>query len=512
VIKRFILFHDKRHPQTMGAAEVQQFLTDLAVTQHVAASTQNQALSALLFLYKEVLRQEIAWLEDVIRAKKPQKLPVVLTRDEVKRVLQHLEAPTWLMASLLYGAGLRLMECLRLRVKDVDFAMHQITVREGKGAHDRVTVLPASVEEPLQHHLHTVKQLPAVDLEEGYGSVYLPYALERKYPDASHDWKWQSVFKVDSRTRQYLCNAYCRISARGTDTSSLEAYSAEERIETPEHREAPIRVHFGAGLHAAAGRPVDAAAYEQYLGQWSRLFVPAVLAAAEVASGDRVLDVATGPGEAALLALSTVTSAGRVIGTDISPAMLTAARARLGAEALQPVAMDGQALAFRDGSFDAVVCQLGLQFFPDPVRGLAEFRRVLRPGRCAAVCVIATPDRAPMWGILADTLSRHLPEQRDVLHLTFALAAPERLAYLLRMAGFHDVRVTRETRQGTIESFNDYWAPIEAGTGQLPQGYLALPAARRRAVREEVEARLAAFETDGRLVMNVEMLIGAGRA
>ena len=148
-IKRFILFHDKRHPQTMGAMEVQQFLTDLAVTQHVAASTQNQALSALLFLYKEVLHQEIAWLDDVIRAKKPKKLPVVLTRDEVKRLLQHLEAPAWLMASLLYGAGLRLLECLRLRVKDVDFAMHQPTVREGKGAHDRVTMLPDSVYEPL---------------------------------------------------------------------------------------------------------------------------------------------------------------------------------------------------------------------------------------------------------------------------------------------------------------------------------------------------------------------------
>ena len=199
-IKRFILFHDKRHPQTMGAAEVQAFLTDLAVTQHVAASTQNQALSALLFLYKEVLHQEIPWLEDVIRAKKPKKLPVVLTRDEVRRVFQHIEAPSWLMASLLYGSGLRLMECLRLRVKDVDFAMHQITVREGKGAHDRVTVLPASVEEPFQRHLHTVQQLHAVDLEEGYGSVYLPYALERKYPDASHDWIWQYVFPAAKRS------------------------------------------------------------------------------------------------------------------------------------------------------------------------------------------------------------------------------------------------------------------------------------------------------------------------
>jgi ubiquinone/menaquinone biosynthesis C-methylase UbiE len=283
-------------------------------------------------------------------------------------------------------------------------------------------------------------------------------------------------------------------------------------MDTPENREAPIYVHFGSGLHTAAGRPVDASAYEQYLGRWSRLFVPAVLAAAEVASGDRVLDIATGPGEAALLAMAKVTSAGRVIGADISPAMLTAARTRLGEGAFQPVAMDGQALGFRDGSFDAVVCQLGLQFFPDPVRGLAEFRRVLHVGRWTAVCVISTPDRAPMWGVLAEALSRQLPAQRETLHLTFALADTERLAHLLRMAGFRDVRVQRETRQGTVASFDDYWAPIEAGTGQLPQAYLALPAARRQAVREEVEARLAAFESGGQLVMSVEMLIGAGRA
>jgi ubiquinone/menaquinone biosynthesis C-methylase UbiE len=283
-------------------------------------------------------------------------------------------------------------------------------------------------------------------------------------------------------------------------------------MDTPEHREAPIRVHFGSGLHAAAGRPVDALAYERYLGRWSRLFVPAVLAAAEVTGGDRVLDVATGPGEAALSALAIVTPAGRVIGADIAPAMLTAARARLGAGVLQPVAMDGQALAFRDGSFDAVVCQLGLQFFPDPMRGLAEFRRVLHAGGCAAACVMSTPDRAPMWGVLAEVLSLHLPEQRETLHLTFALADPERLAHLIRIAGFRDVRVQRETRQGTIASFDDYWAPIEAGTGQLPQAYLALSASRRRAVREEVEARLAAFASGGQLVMSVEMLIGAGRA
>jgi len=283
-------------------------------------------------------------------------------------------------------------------------------------------------------------------------------------------------------------------------------------MDTPENRKAPTPVNFGSGLHTAAGRPVDHSAYYQYIGRWSQLFVPAVLAAAEVAGGDRVLDVATGPGEAALAALTVVKPAGLVIGADISLAMLTAARARLGDEAFRPVATDGQALAFRDGSFDAVVCQLGLQFFPDPARGLAEFRRVLRANGCTAVCVISTPDRAPMWGVFANALSRHLPEQREALHLSFALAGPEQLEHLLRTVGFRDVRVKRETRQGTIESFDDYWAPIEAGTGQLPQAYLALPASRRRAVREEVEARLAAFETDGRLVMHVEMLIGAGRA
>lgn len=283
-------------------------------------------------------------------------------------------------------------------------------------------------------------------------------------------------------------------------------------MSTPENREGPIPVNFGTGLHTAAGRPVDDSAYYQYIGRWSRLFVPAVVAAAEVAGGDRVLDIATGPGEAALGALSVVKPAGCVIGADISPAMLTAARTRLGDDAFRPVATDGQALAFQDSSFDAVVCQLGLQFFPDPARGLTEFRRVLRRGRCAAVCVISTPERAPMWGAFADTLSRYLPEQRDTIYLAYALADPERLEQLFRRAGFRDVQVRRETRQGTIESFDEYWAPIEAGTGQLPQAYRALPEASRRAVREEVQARLAEFESGGRLVMSVEMLIGAGRA
>lgn len=269
---------------------------------------------------------------------------------------------------------------------------------------------------------------------------------------------------------------------------------------------------FGSGLHAAPGRPVDTAAYGQYIGRWSQLFVPAVLAAAKVTEGCRMLDVATGPGEAALVATSVVKSRGLVVGADISPAMLKAARGRLGEAPFWAVATDGQALGFRDGTFDAVVCQLGVQFFPDPRRGLLEFRRVLRAAGCTAVCVVSTPDRAPMWGVLADVLSSHLPDQRESLHLSFALADPARLEHLLKMAGFRDVRVKRQTRQGVIESFADYWGPIEAGTGQMPQAYLSLPESTRRAVREEVRARLARFESGGRIVMTVEMLIGAGRA
>src|SRR5882724_6420185 len=156
-VKRFILFHGKRHPRDMGAQEVQQFLSHLAVEGHVAASTQSQALSAILFLYQQVLKHDIGWLHDVVRAKQPQRLPVVLTRDEVAAVLRHLSGTTWIMAPLLYGAGLRLMECIRLRVKDVDFSYNQIVVRDGKGHKDRVTMLPQHVKAPLQRHLRNVK-------------------------------------------------------------------------------------------------------------------------------------------------------------------------------------------------------------------------------------------------------------------------------------------------------------------------------------------------------------------
>jgi len=193
-VKRFILFHGKRHPRDMGAQEVQQFLSHLAVEGHVASSTQSQALSAILFLYQQVLNQDIGWLHDVVRAKQPQRLPVVLTRDEVAAVLRHLSGTTWIMATLLYGAGLRLMECIRLRVKDIDVAYNQIVVRDGKGQKDRVTMLPQHVKTPLQQHLQDVKHLHTQDLATGGGAVYLPYALERKYPNANREWVWQDVF------------------------------------------------------------------------------------------------------------------------------------------------------------------------------------------------------------------------------------------------------------------------------------------------------------------------------
>src|SRR2546425_5385630 len=178
-IKRYIFFHDKRHPAEMGAPEVTSFLTSLAVRDKVAASTQNQALSALLFLYREVLGVELPWLDDVVRAKRPQHLPVVLTRDEVRAVLQRLDGVPRLMAILLYGAGLRLLECCHLRVKDVDFATNQILIRDGKGHKDRVTMLPASVKSVLIAHIERVREQHQADLRQGAGWVELPGALAR---------------------------------------------------------------------------------------------------------------------------------------------------------------------------------------------------------------------------------------------------------------------------------------------------------------------------------------------
>ncbi len=199
-IKRFILFHGKRHPAEMWEEEVSQFLTSLAVRNRVSASTQNQALSALLFLYREVLKMDIDWFEGIVRAKRNIRLPVVLTREEVGMIFKYLHGKPWLMASLLYGAGLRLMECVRLRVKDIDFRMNEITIRDGKGNKDRITLLPLKSSKPLSEHIERVRKQHQKDLDKGAGSVQLPYAIERKYPRAAWDWGWQWVFPA---TRLY---------------------------------------------------------------------------------------------------------------------------------------------------------------------------------------------------------------------------------------------------------------------------------------------------------------------
>jgi len=192
-IKRFIYFHGVRHPREMGEPEVTAFLNSLA-GRGVAAATQNQALSSILFLYKEVLGTPLNWLDGLVRAKRPARMPTVLTAAEVQRLLSSLDGMKWLMASLLYGAGLRLRECLKLRVKDVDFEYRQIVVRDGKGGKDRVTMLPAAVIEPLKAHLVRVKSLHERDLAAGYGDVELPEGLARKYPRAAYDFAWKFVF------------------------------------------------------------------------------------------------------------------------------------------------------------------------------------------------------------------------------------------------------------------------------------------------------------------------------
>jgi integron integrase len=193
-IRHFIYFHGKRHPREMGEAEVTAFLNHLARERKVASSTQNQALSAIIFLYKEVLARELGWLEGLEWARRPRRVPTVLTPAEVQRLLAHLEGTRWIMASLLYGAGLRLRECLNLWVKDVEFEYRQLIVRDGRGAKDRVTVLPDSVIEPLKLHLVRVKAQHEEDIAAGYGDVELPDALQRKYPRAACEWSWKFVF------------------------------------------------------------------------------------------------------------------------------------------------------------------------------------------------------------------------------------------------------------------------------------------------------------------------------
>jgi len=199
-IKKFIYWSGKRHPATLGAPEVSAFLSYLATERNVAAATQNQALAALLFLYRQVLGLELGWFDDLVRAKRPVRVPVVLSAQETTSLLEHLQGTHWLMASLLYGAGLRLMECLRLRVKDVDFAYRQILVRSGKGGKDRVTMFPESTVQLMQQQLGHAKKLHEFDLREGYGETHLPYALARKYPRAGFEWGWQYVFPSTKRS------------------------------------------------------------------------------------------------------------------------------------------------------------------------------------------------------------------------------------------------------------------------------------------------------------------------
>jgi integron integrase len=210
-VRRFILFHDKRHPAEMGAVEVAAFLTHLAVDRQVSASTQNQAKSAILYLYKEVLQVQLPWLDEVVQAKAPKRLPVVLTPTEVRELLMHMQGTTGLIARLLYGTGMRLLEALRLRVKDVEFARREILIREGKGNKDRITVLPENLIADLQAQLQRARALHEKDLQAGLGRVYLPHALAVKYPEADRSWAWQYVFpspvramdpRPDARTGQ----------------------------------------------------------------------------------------------------------------------------------------------------------------------------------------------------------------------------------------------------------------------------------------------------------------------
>lgn len=209
-IRRFIIFHGKRHPQQLGGPEVEAFLTHLAVEKHVAAATQAQALAALLYLYKRVLNVDLPWLNTVVRATRPKRLPVVLSRAEVRRVLSHLDGQFLLIAGLLYGSGLRVLEALRMRVKDLDLDRRLVVVRDGKGAKDRVTVLPDSLCDPLRRHLASVRERHEHARKHGYGGVELPYALARKYPDAHLQIGWQYVFPAQRPSRDPGTGAWRR--------------------------------------------------------------------------------------------------------------------------------------------------------------------------------------------------------------------------------------------------------------------------------------------------------------
>jgi len=209
-IRRYILFHNKRHPSEMGVPEIEAFLTHLAVQEHVAASTQNQALSALIFLYRQVLKQPLDERIDAIRAKRSRKLPTVLTPEEARAVIQQISGVHQLIVQLLYGSGLRLREAMQLRIQDLDFPQQQIVVRDTKGQKSRITMLPTKLIQPLQDHLQDVKRIHHRDLNQGYGAVTLPFALARKYPNANRQWVWQFVFPASTRCRDPRSGAIVR--------------------------------------------------------------------------------------------------------------------------------------------------------------------------------------------------------------------------------------------------------------------------------------------------------------
>ena len=265
-------------------------------------------------------------------------------------------------------------------------------------------------------------------------------------------------------------------------------------------------------MTSGAERTYDAgaSAYDRLTGRWSRLYVPSLLSAAGVAPGHSVLDVAAGTGGASVELAAQVGATGRVLAVDLSLPMLRVAAGKVAGLPVRFAVVDGQRLACRPQSFDAVVCQLGLMFFPEPLRGLEEFRRVLRPGGRIAVQVWSRPDRVPFYGLLADALSRHLPQERAILYQPSALADGDRLHTLLTAAGFDDVAVIAERRSLAFESFEDYWEGIESGGARLGQFYLGLPESGRRTVREEVHRSMARFTSGNRLVLEVEAFIASG--
>ena len=255
-----------------------------------------------------------------------------------------------------------------------------------------------------------------------------------------------------------------------------------------------------------------ASAYDQVTGRWSHSFRSALLAAARVGAGQTVLEVSAGTGGLAAAAAAQVGATGRVIATDLALPMLRVAQGKIAGLPVRAVVMDGQALACRDRSVDAVLCQLGLMFFPDAGRGLRECRRVLRPGGRLAVQVWSVPERVHYLGMLADALTPYFPDQRDDLYAPTALADPARLHALLANAGFRDVSVVTATQEIAFDSFEQYWSGIEAGGGRLAQFYVQLPVAARRAVRAEVSGHMARLESAGRLMLSAEALIGSGVA